>query len=196
MTNLGNYQKFSIFGAEKDEMIMTKNLCLTFCAFLLFACSSGINPYDDRIRNFTETDQSKIKALLQDPDQLRRFLSGTTKRAPHPSFTQIGYFSPSGQYFLAYPGNTSVVQGRWSVSERGRLCFSYWNEPWDCSHIQPDLTADTAQIVDGDVLNLSRRKNLPRPIPRNRGMTIEEVMSWFGLKSRNLVNKVGWNRRS
>lgn len=162
------------------------------CTSLLLACSSGVNPFDENMKSFTENDQREIESLLKNPEKLRNFLSGTTNRAPHPSFTQIGYFSPNGQYFLAYPGNKRVVRGRWSVSKQGNLCFSYRTEPWDCSHPQYDLTSDTAQIVDGDVFNLSWRVVLPRQIPTDRGMTIEDVMKWFGMENKSFINKVAW----
>lgn len=97
--------------------------------------------------------------------------------------TQVEYNSSGGRTYLLFPGNTVVVKGSWKLMRTDNpnvfnMCFKYpansvnpaTNQrggDWECQ-IAGFYLAKTVENMDGDVLGLSSRTEVPFVLARRK----------------------------
>ncbi len=81
---------------------------------------------------------------------------------------QVEYYSKTGRAYLWYPGNRSVVAGRWQIRKKGKICFQYGQRTynpvtgkrggrWECNRISSQQRA-AKSFCNGDVFGLTSGK--------------------------------------
>ncbi len=90
---------------------------------------------------------------------------------------QVEYYSPAGKAYLWYPGNRSVVRGKWKISNGSTICYKYGGNTynpvtntrggsWECNSIQ--VHSRTKKFsCKGDVFSLSSGR-IPYVLKRSR----------------------------
>jgi hypothetical protein len=90
---------------------------------------------------------------------------------------QIEYLSEGGKAFLWYPGNRSILEGRWKREGR-EICFAYGQNTfnpvtghrggsWECMPFNLYGSA-VAERKRGDVFALEGRRSVPFRLDRKR----------------------------
>lgn len=202
---------------QQDKKMMTfPRVTLAVLALSLTACASP--PSTDRRSTTAPNAQAdappdsipairdRARAIASSPEALTAFLQDTTaKRYDRQHGTQYSYFEANGRYNLVYPGNFSVLKGRWEVREGGRygleICYSYdvaTHNPvtrraadigdWIC-HIATSSLAQWSEIRDGDPLNLAATTVLPIRLPKGINLSIPTAAKSVGLSTNMSANK-------
>ncbi|MEP3392841.1 MAG: hypothetical protein ABJN34_04135 [Litoreibacter sp.] len=182
---------------------MKRLLMLGLTLTTISACGAALN---STLTTFmVEDDKTRVQSLLENPEELSRFLSNTTiKDWDDRHGTQIEYHSTDGRTWLVYPGNTRAVQGQWQLqSSNGQpqMCYLYGTGSynpvtrrkggnWECTPAILTLLAD--EVVDGDVLRLQGRGAFPQQMPPRVNVSISEAMAAIGLQPLRSPNKVNW----
>ena len=147
----------------------------------------------------------RARSIAASPEALTSFLRDTTAKSYTSEHgTQFSYFGADGSYNLVYPGNTSVLKGRWEVRGSGgaaRICYSYTvrsfnpatrnrSEPgdWSCNPAIGSLIR-WREIRDGDPLNLANTTLLPRILPKGLNLSLPGAAKAVGLSTSMSDNK-------
>jgi hypothetical protein len=104
--------------------------------------------------------------------------------------TQVEFMAKNGQTYLLYPGNKVVVRGSWKLERTDKpkvfnLCFKYPGNSynpitkqsgggWECRPAGFSLV-DVVDSAEGDVLGLSRSKQVPFVLSKRKTRLAELV---------------------
>lgn len=95
--------------------------------------------------------------------------------------TQIEYVAPNGRNYLWYPGNTTILRGRWRTQTATDgaiyICLLYpsssynpvmqtYGGQWECEEGAHALS-HTKEVLNGDPFGLARRLRPPFILPRD-----------------------------
>ena len=135
--------------------------------------------------------------------QVLAFFADRTRVTWGPSHgTQVAYTSRDGRSYLWYPGNPTVLAGRWEVRERAMnlqdengtirtvqnpsVCFAYgantYNPAtghsgggWECA-LFGFFARSVGEARSGDTFGLSKRTPVPFVLPRQERLTFQEIV--------------------
>lgn len=94
----------------------------------------------------TSLDIDFLESITAGQQSIRSYASNKTLIFYGPSHgAQIEYYSPSGDLFLWYPGNTRIVEGQWKTQSNKQICYLYpissrnpvtgqLGGSWECTH--------------------------------------------------------------
>jgi hypothetical protein len=99
--------------------------------------------------------------------------------------TQVEYLSDDGRTYLWYPGNRSILQGRWKREGDG-MCFAYgantYNPAtgqsgggWECMPFRL-FWGSIEQRMPGDILGLASRTEVPFVLEKRR-TTLDKLLA-------------------
>lgn len=124
--------------------------------------------------------------LLSVPAAIAQQLGGFTNLTYESQHgTQIEYLADGGKAFLWYPGNRSVLEGRWK-REGARMCFAYGGNTfnpvtghqgggWECMPYELYRGAISERAA-GDIFALQDRRAVPFRLDAKRA-SLESLMA-------------------
>lgn len=145
---------------------------------------------------------SESMGVGSDPKLLSKLVSGATAASNSRQHgTQVEYLAPDGRSFLWYPGNRSVLDGRWKVEKNGLgadICFVYSGRTfnpatgksganWECE-FGGNYIVRQAEFVDGDPLGL-RGGKIPFVLSRE-WHTLADLMRLSGKPNTELRSRL------
>ena len=140
---------------------------LLISCLVLGACSNngGVTEPSGQGAPVTNIDTDFLISIASSQQSIRNYVSNKTLIAYSPSHgLQIEYYSPSGDLFLWYPGNTRIVEGHWKAQSDNEICYLYPSSSrnpvtdqmggtWECTYAAAAFIFDYERLP-GNPFNL------------------------------------------
>lgn len=144
---------------------MVRCICIAL-AFLLSACVQDPSELND-LRNLNGNEYADRVLLLREVDLEYPRAGYTYATSSYFYGVQVEYFSPDGNSYLWFRGNSRSIPGEWRIDGSGReLCFRYGPDTrdavlgtlggqWECGS-RRGAVRSVISFVEGDPFHLSK----------------------------------------
>ena len=134
---------------------------LLISCLVLSACSNngGVTEPSGQRALVTSVDRDFLTSITSSQQSIRNYVSNKTLISYSPSHgSQIEHYSPSGDLFLWYPGNTVIVKGSWKTQSDSQICYLYPSSSrnpvtgqtggtWECTHAAAVFAFDYERLL-------------------------------------------------